>query len=184
MDTSQQNDISIPKPTARPYHTLKIHQNAITCTQLISLSPNNNLLITGGDDNALAITRFSFASGSDSTSEDAAKPVTSTLIIPRAHTAAIRAVTIKSEKRDGDMLVLEIMTASNDQRVRTWHASFDVAGEGVEGLRVSRGRNLYTALADVADMDIVRGGRGNLGEGAQGDVERVVVCGVGIDVLT
>lgn len=47
---------------------------------------------------------------------------------------------------------------------------------------MKRGRNLYTALADVADMDVVRGVGDEEGEG-EGEVERVVVCGVGVDVL-
>jgi len=164
------------KPTARPHHTLKIHQNAITCTQLISLSSSSSseecLLITGGDDNALAFTRFTPTSHSTAK----ATTTTSTLLIPRAHTAAVRAVVIKSSKQQGALLELQVMTASNDQRIRTWHISFDATSEGIDGLKVKRGRNLYTALADVADMDIVRGA------GDEG-VERVVVCGVGVDVL-
>ena len=87
------------------------------------------------------------------------------------------------------------MTASNDQRVRTWFVRLDAAaGDGVEGLEVKKGRNMYTALADVADMDVVRrrgdgeGGRrdadGEYSGQGEGDVERVVICGVGTDVLS
>lgn len=80
------------------------------------------------------------------------------------------------------MLSLELITASNDQRIRTWHISFDTASEGIDGLEVKRGRNLYTALADVADMDVVRGAGNEEGE-RERQVERVVVCGVGVDIL-
>jgi len=84
------------------------------------------------------------------------------------------------------------MTASNDQRVRTWFVRLDAAaGDGVEGLEVKKGRNMYTALADVADMDVVRrsdhsdgNGNGEYSRQGEGNVARVVVCGVGIDVLS
>ena len=82
------------------------------------------------------------------------------------------------------------MTASNDQRLKTWHVRFDVSTKDVEGLSIQRGGNVYTAVADIAGVDVIE----EVGNGIQGDEGqtekrgtherrvRVVVCGVGMDV--
>jgi len=187
---------------ARPLQSVKIHQNAIICAQLVDCRDKSQdyLLITGGDDNALAMTRF--ASWSQSSSPHSTRH-TSTILLPRAHTAAVRAIAMKSRRVVGSVLELEIVTASNDQRLKTWLVRFDMSKHGVEGLSVVKGGNLYTAVADIAGVDVIERqeretgdeqqdgiiavaeeswdkGKGK-GEG-EGRRVRVVVCGVGMDI--
>ena len=194
---------------ARPQHSVKIHQNAVICAQFVDCShasqddqSRDYLLITGGDDNALAFTRFSARSQSSSPRS----PVhTSTLLLPRSHAAAVRAIAVKSHRVVGSLLEMEIVTASNDQRLKTWHIRFDRSKNAVEGLSVVKGGNVYTAVADIAGIDVIDGQRRETGDEEQsgmagnaeetwdkakgeGDGEaekkrvRVVVCGVGMDV--
>ena len=192
----------------RPHHSVKIHQNAIICAQLVDCShasqddqPKDYLLITGGDDNALAFTRFSVSSQSSSPHSTIH---TSILLLPRAHAAAVRAIAIKRHGVINSILELDIVTASNDQRLKTWHVRFDMSKTGVEGLSVVKGRNVYTTVADIAGVDVIEGqeqrgiGDEQLNEmggvaeetwdkgdgkgGGEGRRVRVVVCGIGIDI--
>ena len=190
----------------RPQHSVKIHQNAIICAQLVDCSHplqhdkvQGYLLITGGDDNAFAFTRFSSWSHTSSPHS----PVhTSTLLLPRSHTAAIRAIAIKSRCIVKSVLELKVVTASNDQRLKTWLVRFDMTKDGVEGLSVVKGGNVYTAVADIAGVDVLEGqgrkrgdedqngmarvaeetGGESEGRGGEGSRVRVVVCGVGMDI--
>ena len=182
----------------RPLQSITIHQNAIICAQLIDCSHESQdsdsqdyLLLTGGDDNALAFTRFSSWSQSASSIETSSLDPystthTSTLLLPRAHAAAVRAIAVKRRRLVGSVLELEIVTASNDQRLKTWHVRLNANEKGVEGLSAVKGKNLYTAVADIAGVDVVEGmEEGQVSNdkrnGEAGQV-RVVVCGVGMDV--
>jgi len=109
--------------------------------------------MTGGDDNALAFTRFSPWSQSAPTSQFTVH--TSTLILSRAHTAAVRAIAIKGRRVINHIVELDIVTASNDQRLKTWHVRIDASETGVDGLQVVKGQNMYTAVADIAGVDVI-----------------------------
>lgn len=211
-------DLSIPpatlypnKPTTQPnsppdsaapdvgilkWHTRhKIHQNTIKSLTQTRLNKSTHMVVTGGDDNALGITLLRLRA--DTHGSRAA-----TLLIPRAHAAAITGVALfkvcdRDMDRDGGnssqvdnessdennaetetgrargSCTYRVLTASNDQRIKLSEISIDLKKRGVEGVRVKRLADEYSAIADVSDMDL-------LWEESVG--WRVVVCGVGMEV--
>lgn len=138
---------------------------------VVQLSEDNFLIVTGGDDNALAFTRVDFGG---------ALPfgglVSSTLLIPKAHASAITANTFvgmaTSEQQDPPFL--RFATSSNDQRLKLWSACIDLNKQGVDGLKIRRDANVYTSVADVSSMGVL----------PYESRPKILVCGVGMDMWT
>lgn len=66
------------------------------------------------------------------------------------------------------------MTVGDDQRIKTWLLDIDKGKRGVEGFEVAKGRDVASAVADVATVDVV--GDEEEGKGM------VVVVGIGMEV--
>lgn len=138
----------------------KIHQNTIHCMKLHQLNGEACLLLTGGDDNAVAFTLCTWQSKVQNT------PEISTLTVPRAHAAAVTGIEIIVSSSSN---LLTIATSSIDQRVKIWEVEYNSQLPGVEGLAVKRKGNHFTAVADVSGI-------------ASLDSTAIIVCGVGMDV--
>ncbi|KAG9249082.1 WD repeat protein-like protein [Calycina marina] len=136
----------------------KVHQSTVKCLDLINISQDSFVVVTGGDDNALGITTynsFNFISQPE------------TILVRSAHAAAITGLCITSYSKD----ILCIVSSSNDQRVKEWE--FNVATS-----QVKKVGDLFTSIADVGDVAVVRdSGEGN-------GVVKVVVVGNGMEVFT
>ncbi|KAI5369561.1 Putative WD40/YVTN repeat-like-containing domain superfamily [Septoria linicola] len=142
------------------WHTRhKVHQSAILSLISHKLAPSHTstddyLLISGGDDNALGITRIFN------------NTLLKTLLVPRAHAAAVTALAITRSTNDHIWLA----SSSIDQRIKLWKIDISAAAKpGVEGIEIKLLQNVHTAVADVSSMEVV-------GE------HRVLVCGVGMDL--
>ncbi|KAL8815951.1 MAG: hypothetical protein Q9223_004966, partial [Gallowayella weberi] len=102
-------------------HNIPIHQNSIKSLFTLPLHPENHdsLIITGGDDGAIGITRRILPNNHPS-------PITKTLLIPKAHAAAINAVAYLREISPSDGLPPGkqqqhvFVSSGNDQRVKSW----------------------------------------------------------------
>ncbi|KAK0938347.1 WD repeat-containing protein 6 [Friedmanniomyces endolithicus] len=156
---SSKHTDSVAADELRWSHRHKIHQNAILSVATISLPDDSTLVITGGDDNAIGITRIITAGHMD------------TLLIPRAHAAAVT-----------DLAVLEIdssdrsfafASAGADQRVKLWRVTVDTNLAGVDGIEVECVKSTFTAVADVAGVASYRLANGKAG---------LLVAGVGMDL--
>ncbi|KAI9838748.1 MAG: hypothetical protein M1837_002346 [Sclerophora amabilis] len=153
---------------------IKVHQNTVMGMIVVPLADRraSALLVSGGDDNALAFTLARFdADGSVSLSA---------LVIPRAHAAAVTALSDVSEAASPDASrsvdgshKLRIATSGNDQRLKIWSVSLNLDGLGVDGLEVTKDASLPLSVADVSSMDVTREGTGET---------RVVIAGVGMEV--
>jgi hypothetical protein len=137
----------------------KIHQNTIHSMKLHWFDNKSCLLVTGGDDNAVAFTTVAWDAAGNS-------PMVDTVIIPRAHTAAVTGVEILVAP---ELSVLKVATTSIDQRVKIWEVHHNSTQPGVEGLSVKRKGNYFTAVADVSGLAAL-------------DASSLIVCGVGMDV--
>ena len=135
----------------------QVHQSATHAVATRKLADGSTLLVSGGDDNAIAITRI------------CDRQPAKTLLLPRAHAAAITGVVVLAV--DGDTFWL--VSASIDQRVKLWQFDVDVSRGGVEGVEVKLLQNAFSAVADVASLDVC-----TLEDGGVG----VLVCGVGMDL--
>ncbi|KAL8961686.1 MAG: hypothetical protein Q9193_001794 [Seirophora villosa] len=153
------------------FHRHCIHQNTIKCisTMTTSSAQNEFVLISGGDDGALGITRLTFHSGVIS-------PTCSTLLYPKAHAAAINAIAALQTTR-GSPDVHTFATSGNDQRVKTWSLEIFSNEPGTKGLRLKKGRDRPTSVGDVAALV-------SLSTGSKGDEEMgVLVAGIGMEYL-
>ncbi|KAK5721410.1 WD repeat-containing protein 6 [Elasticomyces elasticus] len=137
-------------------HRHKVHQSSILSTISHSLTDGSTLVITGGDDNGIGITRLT-AAGS-----------MKTLLLPRAHAAAVTGLAITSTSKDS----LTFASGSLDQRLKLWQADVSVSLSGVDGVDFKRLGSDYTAVADVSSLASY-----TMDDGAV----RVLVGGVGVD---
>ncbi|EXJ95792.1 hypothetical protein A1O1_00916 [Capronia coronata CBS 617.96] len=106
-----------------------------------------------------------------------------TIIIPRAHAAAVTALKLKQLARTSSRVSIAVITAGNDQRVRVWivhvdidednpvsavpnpgtaHNSNNVHTTGVnwddptcQAIQVQRAASSWTAVADVSGLEVV-----------------------------
>ncbi len=131
----------------------KIHQNAIHAVTSINLTDGSRLLMTGGDDNAIAFSRIS--------------EEVKTLLIPRAHAAAVTGLAIVPI----DEAKFWLVSTGIDQRVKLWEVKVNIAKAGVEGIEVKMLQDVFTAVADVSGLEVCKLEGGALG---------VLVCGVGM----
>jgi WD40 repeat protein len=138
-------------------HRRRVHQNAILNATDDILSDGSPLLVTAGDDNGVGLSRIDAKNG------------VSTLLIPRAHAAAVTALAMY--KYDDDCFY--VLSASIDQRVKLWDICIDTTVAGVASLQVRKVQNVFTSVADVSSMALLR---------LEDDSTGVLVCGVGMDV--
>ncbi|KAF2085098.1 WD40 repeat-like protein, partial [Saccharata proteae CBS 121410] len=167
IETSPQDS----SPLTHTYtHRTKIHQSSIKTLSSCRLpeADDIHLVLTGGDDNAIGFSLVRAASPS-------APPTVSTLLIPRAHAAAVTASALMpiSTREDGEGQSYLAVTASNDQRIKVWLVSVDEKKEGMDGVQVRKLGEGATCVADVSGMDLV---------GLESGVRGVMVVGVGMEV--
>jgi hypothetical protein len=100
-------------------------------------------------------------------------------IVKSAHAAAITGICfVPSSTTSRD--TLNVVSSSNDQRVKEWSISLDTEGAGdgeSEGanVQIRKVGDKFTSIADVGDLAVLRDGE----EGATG---KVLVVGNGMEV--
>ena len=103
------------------------------------------------------------------------RPVTSTLLIPKAHAAAINAVEYLFGTPSNKSSQTHVFVSSgNDQRIKTWIvqvATHDTPSNPTEGLSVRLHSNQHTSVADVSSLSAITTAKG----------VGVVVVGIGME---
>jgi hypothetical protein len=92
-----------------------------------------------------------------------------TLLLPRAHVAAVTGVVLVPVQADTYWL----LSAGIDQRIKLWEVEIQSTQPGVDGIEVKPLQNVFTAVADVSSLDLCK-----LEDGSTG----VLVSGVGMDM--
>lgn len=146
-----------PLPSETQRHTLywsartAIHQISVKALDHVTLSQSENLIVTGGDDGAIAFTRVGTRKLPEQVFE------TASLLIPSAHASAVTGVAFLG-KPDGachEEKEKRFMLASvgNDQRLKIWEVGVDMQQKGVESIiKVSRIAKVYTSIADASSL--------------------------------
>lgn len=106
----------------------RVHQNSIKVMFTVSLpsksGQRDQIVVTGGDDNALGLTLMrTHTSGGDTTP---GRPITSfqTLLIPKAHAAAVTAMCLCAASFSlSQEFRIRFLSTGNDQRVKLWSVS-------------------------------------------------------------
>ena len=186
-------------------HARQVHQSSILSIATTRLTSTTHLVITGGDDNALAITLLVMPESTKAVRFD-------TVLVPKAHAAAVTALAIVTSTRgddgggDGGQAKVLAMSCACDQRVKLWEITVGVdmvddaaslGGVGDEKARLVRKSGVrmlehiqvrklwegWTCVGDVSDIGVIRQGKDDAGEGQTRRWVEVVVVGVGMEVL-
>nr|POE77535.1 putative wd repeat-containing protein [Quercus suber] len=142
-------------------HQRKIHQSSILSVAMYRLSNQATLVVSGGDDNAIGLT---ILAQSDDNQTSTQHTVAGTLLIPRAHAAAVTGVVLRVVTSTR----LCLTSGSIDQRVKTWQIDITPGIAGVESLAIAKVQDMGTDVADVSSIAAVG--------------EQVLVVGVGMDL--
>ncbi|EPE35529.1 WD40 repeat-like protein [Glarea lozoyensis ATCC 20868] len=149
QDEDEENSYHPSPPRLEMMSSSKTHQNTIKCSG-ISLSSDHMLLlvVTGGDDNALAFSIYSMEN-------IAAK--SKRYLLRSAHAAAITGLcTLSEPSTSRRSCSFRVITSGNDQRVKEW--VFSVRQEPEEGyiVDIDKTGDMYTSVADVGDVAIFK----------------------------
>ena len=133
---------------------------------LLRLSKDYVIIATGGDDNAIALTSISARTDTTATFQF------STLLIPRAHAAAVTAVRCLISHGDAPGSFL-LLSTGNDQRLKSWRVTVVNQRSGADGIEVAKGSSESSNIADASCLEV-------LSESELGSM-RVVVAGIGME---
>ncbi|RVX68486.1 hypothetical protein B0A52_07909 [Exophiala mesophila] len=168
-----------------------IHQSSILAIDVIMLWPQMYLAATGGDDNAFGLTFLNVDAEELSTSPDPPR----TIIIPKAHAAAITALKVVECVTRGSTMSVTIVTVGNDQRVRAWRVEIPVNSAAqdqtilLQDVRVRKLASAWTAVADVSSLELVSmAERRKIGEESEGGLPddrdfQMMIAGVGTELI-
>ena len=169
---------NVSSPDFRLTHKQSVHQSSIhSLVQIKTIGghrPTNSsgaaevlILLTGGDDQAIGITRAQVLK------EDTESFKLYTLLIPNAHASAVTSIALAGSTRDAKCH--RFVSVGTDQRLKTWVLEIDSISEGVEGMKVKKVDDIPTGVADASSLSTFRDG---------GGLWRVVVVGVGMECRT
>jgi WD repeat-containing protein 6 len=188
---------------APPIQSLRaqIHQNSIKTLKTVRLINRLQLIMTGGDDNALGLTLFQ--PRDDLNSEDAHNSL-QTLLIPKAHAAAITALSVVRISQHSTASEVILVSTGNDQRVKVWQLTVchhwrpksSSAGDILSGMRrrksdsddmvnlmnlqVEKLGEVWTNVADIGDMDVIDNAKNDTGVALE---LGLLIVGVGMEMM-
>lgn len=190
-----------------------IHQNAILALQATHVGQEHHLLLTGGDDNALGITVLPKDDLASTLAEQPGNcsglpsPRFGTLLIPRAHAAAITALEILDSKESDCIATFTVLSSGNDQRLKIWGVTVDLedlikVGRGtrtqdhtdgpalVRSIDVELLGEMWTSVADASSMVVMPDAGGWDTEGGTGIArvesgkgKRLMIAGIGMEMM-
>ncbi|KAI9659725.1 MAG: hypothetical protein M1831_003623 [Alyxoria varia] len=170
-----------PYASSTPPPAFQVHQNSIKALDKVSLPTTDpqksvHVVLSGGDDNVLAITILTFDNTStkgDTTSSarfsahernEHQSVSRETVILPRAHAASVSAVKILpssysdsihgDEQHDTNRYRLSVASAGTDQYIKLWNVTIDANDPRAHTIDVQRAGKLFTPVADVSDMEV------------------------------
>jgi WD40 repeat protein len=142
----------------------RIHQNTSKSLSTHCLDNGSTLLVSGGDDGSLA---FLLAC------QDGESYTHPPLVVVRTHASAVTACAVVPHRHGKDGIY--VLTSGNDQWIRLWEVQLGSATES-DPLTVKCAKKIKTNVADVSSMAV-------LGATPTGSGSRVVICGVGMEVV-
>jgi hypothetical protein len=158
----------------------KAHQSSIKCMCIKAISHSEALIVTGGDDNAIVLTRV----GASPSTEDL---VCTSLLIPKAHASAINGIEAVELPLTDHRKNFQIFTVSNDQRLKTWLLSVDTSKPGTDAFEIMKQSEEHSDIADASCISLHRW-KSTISkqDGAAEEIEHqsVIVAGVGMDSWT
>ena len=164
---------SEPNQALKWQHPARIHQNASKSMATHVDNNSTTLIISGGDDGALAFLLAHPTTPDPSAAHEsyASPPV----LVSRAHGSAVTACAVASIGPH-----IYVLTSGNDEWVRLWevaiddNAANDATRRTSDMLTIKRLSKAKTSVADVSSMAVLS---------ATSHTARVLLCGVGMEVI-
>lgn len=156
-------------------HPTRIHQNASKTMASHVNSDGTTLIVSGGDDGALAFL-LTHPFMSDFSSEPQGIYASPPVLVTRAHGSAVTASTIVTIQSH-----IYILTSGNDEWIRLWEVVINNTGDDVSSkiesdrLLIRRLFKVKANVADVSSMAVL--------DRAGDAFARVLLCGVGMEVI-
>lgn len=150
----------------------KVHQSSIKSLDIATTKSRRHILVvTGGDDNALAITVYEMANLTKQTK------ASRSFILRSAHSAAITGLTFIPSMGEDILPQSEefrVVSSGNDQRVKEW--SIKLTSREVEdsNVQIKKVGDSFTAVADVGDVCCLQ-------SGGEGTGKKVLIVGNGME---
>ena len=188
-----------------------IHQNAVLALCVMQAAAEVQVLLTGGDDNAIGITLLLGTStnmpdpfGSE---KSQTVPTFGTLLIPRAHAAAITTLEILNMNIQAGISILTVASTGNDQRIKIWCITVNVDElskghqkpstgikklglEAVRSIHVQLLKETWTSVADASSMTVIADdsdaastGRVETMEARNSRFRSLIVAGIGMEMI-
>ena len=180
---------SISAPSIVHHH--RVHQSSVKSLCISHISENDFLLVTGGDDNALAISLLHLSGALQQVKDSDRANILecSAVILPKAHAAAINAVvdisghgssspesTSRQRSSRQNSKQFAFATTGNDQLIKTWSVTVDVSRAGANGIEVQKAGKWKSEVADATCMAFVNSD--------STDEALLVVAGIGVEMWT
>jgi WD40 repeat protein len=145
----------------------RLHQNASKAMVSYQTGNDSTLIVSGGDDGALAFISTKSNTTKPSHGSYASPPV----LVNQAHSSAVTACAVINIGSD-----LYVLTSGNDEWVRLWKVVLGGKEEKTSEstLTITRLLKVKTSVADVSSMAVL---------GTRSDTARVLLCGVGMEVI-
>ncbi|KAF3129026.1 hypothetical protein TWF569_005972 [Orbilia oligospora] len=149
-----------------------VHQNSIKVLELYGLEGDDILMLTGGDDTAISVSRIKCKENPEKmgTMIDGI----TTKLLERAHASAVTALAPLGSTLsavDHKEQRIEFLSSGVDQQVKRWCIKLN-DGTAIESVEVVE--DIYVSVPDVSSLALI---------GAGDKDRRLVVGGVGVEVL-
>lgn len=147
-----------------------LHQNA-SKTLATHTTTSGTLIVSGGDDGALAILLANSNTPSNSIDNGLEKEAYASppVLVTRAHGSAVTACAVLRLES-----IIYVLTSGNDEWLRLWSVDINSTSDNGDKLTVNRVSRVKTSVADVSSMAVLS---------SDGRASKVLVCGVGMEVI-
>lgn len=135
----------------------QINSNSIKAMELVPISENVNLLLTGSDDNSITASLLK-----TSPTNPCRNAQVATVSIPDAHTASVTSLQIIETKKSqasgsgSEVTTLTVASSGNDHRVKIWSISIDPSQSGAQGINIDFLLDRYSSVADISSLGLLR----------------------------
>ncbi|KAJ4992692.1 WD repeat protein [Stagonosporopsis vannaccii] len=152
----------------------RLHQNASKTMSSYTYSESTSLIVSGGDDGALAFLLV-HTTGPDLLSAAQCSYATSPMLVNRAHCSAVTACAIVNIQSR-----IYVLTSGNDEWVRLWEVIINITEDSstnqssLDKLTIKRLSKVKSSVADISSMVALDN---------DGVTARVLLCGVGMEVI-
>ncbi|ODH38722.1 hypothetical protein ACO22_02195 [Paracoccidioides brasiliensis] len=195
LDGNCLKPLSRNQPSSTPHtiswqHRHCMHQSSIKAMEVSPLLQGEYLIVAGGDDNSISISRLSIGGGINS---DTATNSFSTVSLPQAHASAVTAISILKRRSrpvapNGhccSVFEFLVVSSGNDQRLKLWWVEIDSTKMDKNQIAISLLQDVYTAVADMSSIVTFRKQIDEIEEDECGTLkDRILLCGVGTDLLS